>query len=394
MSVTSNEALINPRVLAWARESAGFYLEEAAKKVQIEPHKLKSCEIGKDYLTISQLRKLCNVYKRPLAFFYLPNPPQPESLPKDFRRLPEDDGKNLSPNLRLEIRKAKYRREIAIDLFKELEIEIPKFRAKATLTDSVYEVGILIRKLLNVNLKQQEEIRKENLLNFWREKIEDLGILVFSASLIELKTMRGFSIDKNPLPIIVLNSKDHHKARIFTLFHEFTHLLLHSGGICDLGEQDKIEVFCNAVAGETLVPTDWLQDITIVQQHKGNSDWNDEKIYVLAVRFGVSREVILRRLLAIGKTTDYFYQQKRDQYRAEYVIRTNQENEEKKSSPIPQHYKVLNQTGKRFARLVIEGYHQNKIGLLNVSEYLGIKIKHLPKLEQSLNPSYFSGDKV
>jgi len=393
MSVVGNEALINPQILVWARESAGFYIEEAAKKIPVEPDKLRSCEIGNDRLTISQLRKLCNVYKRPLAFFYLPQPPQLETIPKDFRRLPEDEEKNLSPNLRLEIRRAKYRREVALDLFKELEIEVPKFKAKANLSDDVYEVGNLIRKLLKVSFKQQESIKKETRLNFWREKIEDLGTLVFSASLIDLKIMRGFSIDKNPLPIIVLNSKDHHKARIFTLFHEFTHLLLHSGGICDLGEQNKIEIFCNAVAGEALVPTNWLQAISVVQKHTGKAEWSDEQLYNLAERFGVSREVILRRLLAIDKTTEYFYKQKREQYQAEYRIKINQEKAEKKSSPIPRHYIVLNQTGRKFARLVLESYHQNKIGLLDVSEYLGAKLKHLAKIEQSLNPSYSPGDK-
>lgn len=393
MSVAGNEALINPQILVWARESAGFYIEEAAKKIPVEADKLQNCEIGNDRLTISQLRKLCNVYKRPLAFFYLPNPPHQETIPKDFRRLPEDEEKNLSPNLRLEIRKAKYRREVALDLFKELEIEIPKFKAKAILSDEVYQVGKLVRTLLKVSFEQQEKIRKESLLNFWREKIEDLGVLVFSASLIDTKMMRGFSIDKYPLPIIVLNSKDHHKARIFTLFHELTHLLLHSGGICDLGEQDKIEIFCNAVAGESLVPTDWLQAISIVRQHKDKSEWSSEEIYNLAERFGVSREVILRRLLAINKTTEYFYQQKREQYQAEHKIKTNQEKVEKKSSPIPQHYIVLNKTGRKFARLVLESYRQNKIGLLDVSEYLGTKLKHLPKIEQSLNPTYSRGDK-
>ncbi len=392
MAARGNEALINPQILAWARESAGFYIEEAAKKIPIQPDKLRNCETGNDHLTISQLRKLCNVYKRPLAFFYLPQPPQIEQLPKDFRRLPEDEEK-LSPNLRLEIRRAKYRREVALDLFKELEIEIPKLKIKADLTDDVYEIGNRIRKLLRVSFKQQERIKKDSLLNFWREKIEDLGTLVFSASLIDLKVMRGFSIDKNPLPIIVLNSKDHHKARIFTLFHEFTHILLHSGGICDLGEQNKIEVFCNAVAGEALVPTDWLQAIPVVQQHQDKSEWNEEHIYNLAERFGVSREVILRRLLAIGKTTEYFYKQKREQYQAEYRIKINQDEAEKKSFAIPQHYKVLNKTGRKFAKLVFESYHQNKIGLLDVSEYLGTKLNHLPKIEQSLNPSYSVGDK-
>jgi Zn-dependent peptidase ImmA (M78 family) len=393
MAAIGNEALINPQILAWARESAGFYIDEAAKKIPVNPEKLRSCEIGTDRLTIAQLRKLSNLYKRPLAFFYLPNPPQQEIIPKDFRRLPEDEVEKFSPNLRLEIRKAKYRREVALDLFKDLEIKIPKFRAKATLSDNVYEVGNLIRNLLKVSFKQQKSIKKESLLNFWREKIEDLGILVFSASLIDLKVMRGFSIDKNPLPIIVLNSKDHHKARIFTLFHEFTHLLLHSGGICDLGEQNRIEVFCNAVAGESLVPTDWLKEIPIVRQHKDKSEWNDEEINNLAEKFGVGREVILRRLLAINKTTEYFYKHKREQYQAEYRIKIAQEKAEKKSMPIQYHYKVLNQTGRKFAKLVFEGYHQNKIGLLDVSEYLGTKIKHLPKIEQSLNPSYLTGDK-
>jgi len=393
MATIGNEALINPQILAWARESAGFYIEEAAKKIPVEPDKLRSCEIGSDRLTIAQLRKLSNLYKRPLAFFYLPNPPQAEIIPKDFRRFPKDQVETLSPNLRLEIRRAKYRRDVALDLFKELEIKIPKLRARISLSDNVYDVGILIRRLLKVSFKQQESIRKESLLTFWREKIEDLGILVFSASLIDLKIMRGFSIDKNSLPIIVLNSKDHHKARIFTLFHEFTHLLLHSGGICDLGEQDKIEVFCNAVAGEVLVPTDWLQNISIVQQHENKSVWNEEEINNLAERFGVSREVVVRRLLAINKTTEYFYKQKREQYQAEYRIKIAQEKAEKKSLPIQHHYKVINQNGRKFAKLVLEGYHQNKIGLLDVSEYLGAKIKHLPKIEQSLNLSYLTGDK-
>ncbi len=394
MATVGNEALINPQVLAWARESAGFYIEEAAKKIPIDPNKLRNCEIGRDYLTISQLRKLSNAYKRPLAFFYLPNPPQSETIPKDFRRLPEDEEKKLAPNLRLEIRKAKYRREIALNLFKDLEIGIPKFKAKANLSDDVYDVGNLVRKTLKVSFKQQEKIRKEILLNFWREKIEDLGILVFSASLIDTKIMRGFSIDKSPLPIIVLNSRDHHKARIFTLFHELTHLLLHSGGICDLGDQNKIEVFCNAVAGESLVPTDWLQNIPIVQQHTNNSEWSEEKIYNLAELFGVSRVVILRRLLTINKTTEYFYKQKSEQYEAEYRIKIAQEKAEKKSVPIQYHYKVLNQTGRKFAKLVFEGYNQNKISLLDVSEFLGAKLKHLSNIEQSLNPSYSSGDKI
>lgn len=384
-----NEALINPSILAWARESAGFYLEEAANKIKVSSDVLKACELGEKRLSISQLRLLSNAYKRPLAFFYLPVAPEKEDIPKDFRRLDVKTKKTLSPQLRLEIRKAEYRREIALELYKELDLEIPKFDLKIFISSNIIEVGQPIRNLLNVDLNEQKKLQGEYaVLNFWREKFENVGILVFQAPMIHLNQMRGFSIDDFPLPIIVLNSKDHPKARVFTLFHELAHLLLRSGGICDLGEQNKIEIFCNAVAGETLVPTDSFINNSIVRENKKEADWNDEKILRVSKQFNVSREVILRRLLTIGKVSENFYKQKREKYLSDYKNKNKKEGEdEKKSIRLPQHNKIISQSGKSFVRLVLESHRQNKIGLLDVSEYLGAKIKHIPKIEQAISGS-------
>lgn len=384
-----NVALINPSILAWARESAGFYLEEAATKIKVSSDILKACEQGEEYLSISQLRQLSNAYKRPLAFFYLPFTPKKEDTPKDFRQLDADTRKTLSPKLKLEIRKAEYRREIALDLYKELDFEIPKINLKIFITSNIIEVSKTIRSFLNVSLEEQKNLQGEYaVLNFWREKFENVGILVFQAPMIELNQMRGFSIDKFPLPIIVLNSKDHPKARVFTLFHELAHLLLRSGGICDLGEQNKIEVFCNAIAGETLVPTNSLVENPFVRGSRKESDWNDEKILKVSEQFNISRIVILRRLLTIGKISENFYRKKSEKYLSDYKVKTEKESEEeKKSIWLPQHTKIISQTGKSFIRLVLESYRQNKIGLLDVSEYLGTKIKHIPKIEQAISNS-------
>lgn len=384
-----NEALINPSILAWARESAGFYLEEAAHKIKVSSDVLEACELGEKRLSISQLRLLSNAYKRPLAFFYLPVAPEKEDIPKDFRRLDAKAKKTLSPKLRLEIRKAEYRREVALELYKELDFEIPTFNLKISISSDVIEVSQPIRKLLNVDLDEQKKLQGEYaVLNFWRERFEKMGILVFQAPMIQLNQMRGFSIDDFPLPIIVLNSKDYPKARVFTLFHELAHLLLRSGGICDLGEQNKVEVFCNAVAGETLVPTNPFVKNPIVQNNRKESDWNDEKIFKVSEQFNVSREVILRRLLTIGKISENFYRQKREKYLSDYKNKNKMEGEtEKKSIRLPQHTKIISQSGKSFVRLVLESHRQNKIGLLDVSEYLGTKIKHIPKIEQAISNS-------
>ena len=68
--------------------------------------------------------------------------------------------------------------------------------------------------------------------------------------------MRGLCIFHDEVPIILLNGKDTTNGRIFSLFHELTHLLLGESAICENNESSKEEIFCNAVAGEFLVLSD------------------------------------------------------------------------------------------------------------------------------------------
>ena len=119
---------------------------------------------------------------------------------------------------------------------------------------------------------------------------------------------RGFSISEKRFPVIVVNSGDAHGARIFTLLHEFTHILLDTGGICDLEEysqahtlEQNIEKFCNRVAGAALVPASLLEAHVIAQRHGRYLEWEDEEIWNLSIEFSVSEEVIVRRLLILGR---------------------------------------------------------------------------------------------
>lgn len=386
MPIVRNKAIINPAVLLWARESAGFHVEEAAKKAQLKSDKLIACELGEQKLTIPQLRKLSNVYKRPLAFFYLPEPPQSEIDPsiKDFRRLNEGEEESFSPSLRIEIRKAKYRREVALEMFRELELKIPIFELRTTLNSNVIEVGSKIRRYFKVSQDRQAGIQNDyEALNYWRELLENKGVLVFQATL-DVNEMRGLSIAEFPLPIVLVNRERVVKARIFTMLHELTHIMLRSVGVCDLEAQSRIEIFCNAVAGEVLVPTEWLSQTEIYRQNNRENDWNKESIYKLADFFSVSREVILRRLLNTKKISRPFYNNKRREWLQDYEKSQEVEAKKKSSGFAPPHIDAISKVGKNFTRLVINSYHQNKIGLPEVSDYLGVKAKHLPKIEQAV----------
>ena len=72
--------------------------------------------------------------------------------------------------------------------------------------------------------------------------------------------MRGFCIAQKPLPVIVVNPKDSPYGRIFTIMHELVHIGLGKSVIQntelreDRPPDNPIEVFCNEVAAEVLVP--------------------------------------------------------------------------------------------------------------------------------------------
>src|SRR6266851_7017564 len=149
------EALVKPELLRWGRETAGLSLEAAAKKIDVKPERLLSWESGDARPSIPQLRNLADAYKRPLAAFYLPAPPAPLERPRDFRKAPGDGPREDSPALLYEIRRAHYRRDVAIELLEELGEEPVSLALTVSQSDDPEQVGARIRDLLGVDYATQ-----------------------------------------------------------------------------------------------------------------------------------------------------------------------------------------------------------------------------------------------
>ena len=373
------EAIVKPDMLVWARESARLDIETAAKKAQVTPERMKLWEAGEARPTINQLRKLANAYKRPIAVFYLPEPPAGFQAMRDFRRLPGDVATNESAELALEIRSVASRREVALELIRAIDEEPPDFLLTAALNDDAEVLASEIRAYLGVSVDEQISWKPGyDSFNAWRAALEDVGVLVFQALGVRLDEMRGFSISDMPLPAIVVNNKDSVNGRIFTLLHELAHILLREGGICDLYDENEIEVFCNRVAGAVLIPRERLMAEDTVASKADGMTWSDGELQALSNRYGVSREVTLRRLLSIGCASASFYGIKREQFQKEYSTYNNQ------GGPVPQYRKALSRTGRSFAVLVLRAYRQNYITASDVSDFLEIKLRHLPKIESAV----------
>ena len=377
------EALVEPKLLIWARDSAGYSVEEAAKKISVKPERLKSWEKGEKRPSIKQLRKIANVYKRPLSVFYLSELPKDFQPIRDFRHLPEKVTIIKSPRLKLEIRRAQEQREIALDLYEELEGKKPAFSAKASLSEDPEQLAIRIRNLLKIKIEDQFKLKdKYEALNWWRTALENFGVLTFQATGIEISEMRGFSISETPFPVVVANVKDTLYGRIFTMLHEFIHILLQEGGLCDFEEtgippeKQVVEIFCNRIAGEILVPKgNLLKENLVLGKEKGDI-WSDEDINNLSRKYQVSREVILRRLLTYNYITQNFYQLKIDEYIKQYELQ-----KPKLKGFAPPYLLTLSRAGSLFIKLALNNYYQEKITVSYLSDVLNLKIKYIGMVE-------------
>jgi Zn-dependent peptidase ImmA (M78 family) len=374
-------ALIKPSLLIWARESTGLKPEQAAKKAQVELEVLRQWERGEEQPSIPQLRKLGEVYKRPLAVFFLPEPPKGFDPQREFRRLPGTPSGIKTPGLLLALRNALFRREAARELHERLSEPLANLRAAAHPDQDPETVGLRIRELLRVSWEDQLGWPSAySGLNAWRDRIERHGVLVFQTGGVRLSEMRGTSVLHGPLPVILLNNSDAPHGRIFTLLHEFAHLLLANGGHRTspmegerVPEEQVLERVSNRFAATALMPK--AEFLSLIADDPEVLQGSDTALRRVANRIKVSPEAILRRLVSLHRVSPSVYKTKRKSWQ-EHPWSAPQQGEGGPSIEV----KVVSAVGRPFVSLVLEGYQRNAISSADVSDYLGVQLKHLDKI--------------
>ena len=394
----SAEAIVNPELLVWGRETIGYDLDTAAKKIGVDPERLVKWEKGDedDHPTVKRLFKIANVYKRPFAAFYFSSPPthwdEPYDKLEDWRTLPETENVKKSPGLVLELREAARRREILLDLAEEMDEIVPEFNFVRQSMETSTSLALRIRETLGLSVEDQKSCNSYGTaLKMWRLAVENLGVLVFQTGFfgghypVDIRDMRGVALHFDNLPIIIINSKDSASARIFTILHELGHLILRQSGLSNFREfqtLDSNEVFCNEFAGELLVPSQSLLSETEVMGHF-QKKWNDSELIVLAKRYKVSKAVILRRLLENHKTTQAHYSEMLEKWKEEWEQFQDAPRSSGGGGP-PYHTKFVRCHGSRFVSTVFDAYDQDVIHAGQLSEFLSARFKHHKNIRDDL----------
>ncbi len=381
----SVKALITPEVLKWAREECiRLELPEAANLIKVSQEKLEEWENGGEQPTIRQLKDIAKKYNVHITIFYLPEPPKGFPTLVDHRSLGgstiNDD--QQSYRLKVNITEAFQRREILIYLYELLEMSPPKVTLKIDRNDTPNKAAQRIREFLEYNPEELPRTKNHNkTYKFWKKLVESKGILVcqtISHLSMKLETVRGFCIAQNPFPVIVINSKDSVLGKIFTIFHELVHIGLGQSAIqnTDLKEinshdLNEIEVYCNAVAGECLVPKDELLKIAKLETL-------EEDLPEIRKHFQVSSEVIMRRLLTLHKISNRKYQDFKDSQQENY-------NQQKNKFIVPPHTRLLNISGELFARAAFSAYYEEQITISELTSFFSnCDTRHLTKIESTI----------
>lgn len=375
---------VNPAVMRWARESFGVSVEDAARRVDRQAEELVAWESGSTRPTIGPLRELAALYRRPLAAFLLPAVPKDPPPPADFRVVAGANRYDLSPVIRMALNHAMELRTIAASL--ERETTANTTTAQAVLNENSTPPATAAtdaRERLGVSMEMQSGWASTNAaLNGWRATLDRQGVLVFFMTL-PLDELRGFSLSGGAAPpVIVLNSADSEAGRIFTLFHEWGHVLMGTGGIClpQLGPGRRVaghERYCNEFSGALLVPADELRALDSAREFGTSAALPDDKaISAVAGHFRVSKQVLWYRL----RDTDLI---DATRFAAKWGLWSRQTPPARKKGggglrPAP---KALNRNGRRFTGLVLDARGDHVITTNDALDYLSVRLKDLEELE-------------
>jgi Zn-dependent peptidase ImmA (M78 family)/DNA-binding XRE family transcriptional regulator len=375
------EVDVKPLVLRWLRESAGLDVADIARRLGTSEAAVQDWESGSRRPTLRTLEELSVFLKRPLAAFLLPQPPSEPELPTDFRSLPGKGKLPLGRATRLAIREARRMQALANDLTAQLGSPPKAGIRKITLRADPATAAEAERKQLGIDLDEQTGWPSAHAaFSHWRRAVEQVGVLVFQLPM-PVEEARGFSLTDGGLPGIVVNSSDAITARVFTLFHEYAHLLLDTAGVClpHEGAEDhgQVEKFCNHFAGALLVPKPALLADERAKQIARAASVSDTELEQLAARFKVSKQVVWRRLQVCGLISTARYQAK---------LRSWEQQEpkaprKKASFGVSPARRCVGQKGRLFTSVVLEAKERDLITYSDVADYLSVRVKHLDRVQ-------------
>ena len=366
---------VNLDRIEWACAEYGMTLEQLSPIAGVSESAVKHLAAG-DGITPNNLQKIAGFLGHGVLFFVEQGPVETDSIyTPQFRTI-----LNRKPHLSAKLRKFVQRVEKQRETYIALQEAISEPGVSFTPPDMASPANgpQLARDWLNLSTRNNFEIS--------RKKVEEKGVLVFLSNGYNGKwqipkddPILGFSVYHDSYPIVVIK-KESEQRQLFTLMHELAHLIIHKASWVD--DEDDLHSYsaqeqeASSLAGRVLVPDAVLESVSDQDKPSSVTEY-DNWLANLRDIYGVSGEVILRRLLDSGRLLQEHY----TAYRQSKNETTGDGREGGNRSY--RHREPIHIFGDTFVRTVFEALQAKEITLARASGYLdNLRIQDVHELEQ------------
>ncbi len=382
-------AQINKETVAYIFEGKKVSKDYVVSKTGVKLGKLESwLNPNDDKLpTIKQAKDIASCLRIPFAGFYMNKEHiKLKSIPKvkNYRTL--DGGIGIDDSaINIAMIELLTERDFLLESSEENGIELPSFDLSITLPDDPVLWAKEIRELFDIKIETQYKCNSSRKFYLYlREKIETAGIFVHCFTGVPMEMARALAIYDEKMPVIGINDEDRAPAKSFSMIHELVHIFKRDSSLCnDMKSVRNEEVFCNAVAGEFLVPEDALE--SVIKYREMQKPYKKRDIEYLAKKFSVSKEVIIRRLLDTGRIDKIFYETYADEFRREVELQKEERRvakQEGRALPGPARVmsrEAIDRTSATVCKMLYHGYGNEIYSKQDIARHLGFSQKYVNK---------------
>lgn len=400
---------INPAMLRWARERAGYSVDEVAERHRVSPGLMMDWESGKRFPTWRQLERLAyQHYHRSPTLFFMETPPAEKHIDQEFDRLPSALLKSLHPDTLHAVREARLRQgDLAILLppgskdeganMADLSSEAEQWSEPDQL---VYALNRSLRSSLAriqrdtgdaknpadapvdpkprgsaafggflVTASDSEPIvpfRRSDTFEYCRNLLEATGVWIFLRPF-KQKSVNGFCLNHHRFPVIYLNSAKDREERILTMLNQWAHIAFDFNRI-ELSEHPRYDGELTGVERNIEVACRWFASIQSgsATQLEDGSSLN-------------SAEVTDRvRLAGIGFSSSKWQTNEIDRHGRQPGTRSATP----KNPSLRGYYAIQRLClGVKYIQTAFEAFEAERIDEHQLSSTLGVKGRYLQRLE-------------
>ncbi|MCR4611178.1 MAG: ImmA/IrrE family metallo-endopeptidase [Lachnospiraceae bacterium] len=302
---------IQPEIISWAMSQT----DESQLGTALLSNIRKWLD-GTKTPTFNQIEEFSRKSHIPLGYFFLQKPPVENIELLEYRTIDSVELANPSRDMIDTINDMKRVQDWMKEYRQETGFDTLRIVGSLSGQKEHEYIAECIRQDMDLDrewFRQQKDANDS--FKYIRGQLEESGVLVMLNGIVGKNTHRALNINEfrafamvdEWAPLIFINSVDSQGAKVFSLFHEIAHIWLGEDDLYnDRGNSEnvnQIEVICNAVASELMVPF----DVFLNEWNSINEGDEQETITCLSRVFNCSKTVIARKALDIKKISKKMY---------------------------------------------------------------------------------------